>query len=62
MLIEVMSLIRVKNESVSGWIYQNLFTTWLEGNNASLAFAVCYMLLLWLIGYVMDKKKVYIRV
>jgi predicted acyltransferase len=62
MIIEVLSLIRVGETSVTGWIYQNLFASWLEGKNASLAFAIGYMLLLWLIGYAMDKKKVYIKV
>jgi len=27
-----------------------------------LAFAVCFMLLMWIIGYVLDKKKIYIKV
>jgi predicted acyltransferase len=62
MLIELMSLIQVSSGSISGKIYQNLFASWLEGKNASLGFAICYMLLLWLVGYIMDKKKVYIRV
>lgn len=62
MLIELMSLIQISGESVSEKVYQTLFASWLEGNNASLAFAICYMLLLWLIGYVMDKKKIYVRV
>ncbi|QHT67487.1 DUF1624 domain-containing protein [Rhodocytophaga rosea] len=62
MIMEVLSLISIGEGSVTGWVYQNLFASWLEGKNASLAFAVCYMLSLWLIGYAMDKKKVYIKV
>lgn len=61
-VIELMSLIRVDGMGLSGWLYQHAFAPWLAPKNASLLFAVCYMLLLWLIGYWMDKKKVYIKV
>ncbi len=43
------------------WIYQHLFQP--AGNYlGSFLFAVCFMLLCWLIGYFLDKKKMYIRV
>lgn len=42
-------------------IYQNAFE-WIGGNWGSLAFALSFMLLCWLVGYVMDKKKWYVRV
>ncbi|MFD3000149.1 acyltransferase family protein [Pontibacter toksunensis] len=61
-IIKLMSLTRVGGQSLNGWIYQNLYLTWLSDNNASLLFAVSYMLLLWCIGYWMDKQKVYIKV
>ncbi|GAA4465476.1 acyltransferase family protein [Nibrella saemangeumensis] len=61
-IIELLILVRVGGTSLSGWLYRNLFTSWLADKNASLAFAVSYMLLLWLIGYWMDKRKLYIRV
>jgi len=61
-VIELMGLIRVDGMGLSGWLYQHAFAPWLAPKNASLLFALCYMLLLWLIGYWMDKKKVYIKV
>ena len=43
------------------WIFENIFshTGMYFG---SFLFAVCFMLLCWLIGYIMDKKKIYVRV
>ena len=42
-------------------IYQSLFT-WLPEYWSSLIFAVSFMLVCWLVGWWMDKKKIYIRV
>ncbi len=43
------------------WIYKNVFSHF-GAYTGSLMFAVVYMLFCWLIGYIMDKKKIYIRV
>ena len=42
-------------------IYNKVFEP-IGGNWGSLAFAVSFMMLCWLVGYVMDKKKWYVRV
>jgi predicted acyltransferase len=46
-----------------GWFYQNV-TAHTPGppENGSLVFAFCFILLLWLIGFYMDKRKIYVRV
>ncbi|MCJ8164073.1 heparan-alpha-glucosaminide N-acetyltransferase domain-containing protein [Pontibacter sp. E15-1] len=61
-LVRLMSLTRVEGLSLNGWMYTNAYLSWLQPNNASLLFAVSYMLLLWAIGYWMDRKRVYIKV
>lgn len=58
----LMSIIWVDGGSLKPWIYNNVFLSWLTKYNASLAFAVSFMLLMWIIGYVLDKKKIYIKV
>lgn len=58
----LMGLIRVGGTSLKGWIYQNGYTSWLADYNASLAFAISYVLFMWLLGYWMDKKNIYIKV
>ncbi len=43
-------------------INQHFFQIVLPGPWGSLCFALCYMLMCWLIGYWMDKKRIYIKV
>lgn len=46
-----------------GWFYEKickpLFT---EEKNASLLYALCFILLMWFLAWVLDRKKIYIRV
>ena len=61
-VISVMSIISIDGMSLNGWIYKNFFLSWLSDYNASLLFAISYMLLLWLLGLWLDRKKLYIKV
>ena len=54
--------IPVGDGSLSGWIYRNLFQSWAGNLNGSPLFAVWIMLTCWLVGYFMDKRKIYIKV
>lgn len=49
--------------SAWGWFHQNI-TGKVPGSpeNGSLVFALCFVFLLWLIGYWMDKRRIYIKV
>ena len=47
--------------SVFQWIYQNIFSH-AGAYTGSLLFAICFMLCCWLVGYILDKRKIYIRV
>lgn len=60
--VMLMALIQIEGTSLKGWIYQNFYLSWLETYNASLTFAISYVLLMWFMGYWMDKKKIYIKV
>lgn len=62
MIIKVLYRISVSGQPLAGALYRNLYTSWLADKNASLLFAVSYMLLLWTIGLIMDKRRIYIRV
>ncbi|MHA7128380.1 acyltransferase family protein [Algoriphagus namhaensis] len=61
-VITLMSIIPVGDQSLKGAIYENLFDSWLSPKNASFLFAIAYMLLIWLLGYWMDRRKLYIKV
>jgi predicted acyltransferase len=47
--------------SLFRWIYLNVFSH-LGGYLGSLLFAISFMLLCWLAGYFLDKRKIYVRV
>lgn len=61
-VITIFYNIRIGDQTLKGIIYENLFTSWLGPKEASLLFSIAYMLLIWLIGLWMDKKKIYIKV
>lgn len=49
--------------SVFGWFYENvckpLFT---EEKNASILYAICFIIMMWFLAWLLDRKKIYIRV
>ncbi len=48
--------------SLYGWIYVNLFQSWAGDLNGITALAIWVMLTCWVIGYLMDKRGVYVKV
>lgn len=62
LVISVISMVPVGDGNLRGVIYEAAFTSWLNPKNSSFLFAICYMLLIWLIGFWMDKKRIYIKV
>ncbi|WP_421943299.1 acyltransferase family protein [Pedobacter sp.] len=59
---DVLSLIPIGEKSLRSTLYQTGYLSWMGEKNASFAFAISFMLLMWLIGLVMDRKKIYVRV
>jgi predicted acyltransferase len=62
LVVTLLSMIPVGDTTLKGFIYANFFTSWLAPKTASFLFAFSYMLVIWLIGLGMDKKKIYIKV
>jgi predicted acyltransferase len=60
-IMDILSMIPVGESNLRSAIYDGIFTSWLSPKNASFFFAVTYMLLIWLIGWWMDRKKIYIK-
>jgi len=48
--------------SMYGWLYQTIFQPLLGNYNGSLAFAITHVLIFWMIGSILARKKIYIRV
>jgi predicted acyltransferase len=64
LLEEILSLIHVggpASPSVHEWIYQTLFAPLASPRNASLAYAICYVLLMYGIAYGMYKKSWFVK-
>ena len=61
-VISIFSIIPVGGISLQDAVYAKVYSSWLSPKNASFLFAISYMLLIWLIGWMMDRKKIYIRV
>lgn len=58
----LMFIIRVGDTSLWGWIFGNFFPSTVAPYLASFLMAVAWMLVNWLMGYVLDKRKIYIKV
>ena len=48
--------------SLKGWIFQNLYASWLSDINASLAFAVSFIIVMYLLMLILYKKKIFIKI
>ena len=59
--VTVMYMITIGNETLYGWFYTHIFVYAGEYLGAFL-FAVSWMMTCWLVGYLLDRKKVYIRI
>jgi len=61
MLMQLIELF-FPNAHFFSWINKNLFQAVAPGPVGSLLFAIGYMLACWLVGLILDKRKIYIRV
>ena len=57
----VLARLHVGGDTLYRWLYETLFASWSSPLNASLLFAVAFMLACWLVAYVMDHRKIYIK-
>ncbi len=63
MLISVLYAIPIASgASVQTWIFQNLFASWTTLINASLAFALSYVVLWWLVAEVFYRRRIFIKI
>jgi predicted acyltransferase len=60
--ITLLFTFRIGEDSMHSWIYQNFFKSWAGDYNGSVLFALWIILICWAVGYVMDKKKIYVKV
>lgn len=59
--VTILYLITINKKPLFTWLFQNIFS-YAGLYIGALLFAVCYMLYCWLVGYFLDKNKIYVRV
>jgi len=62
LFVVILYMVNVHGTTFYGWINQVLFQVIAPGAIGSLLFAICYMLICWTLGKILDKNKIYIRV
>lgn len=62
LIVKLLYVIHVRDETLKTWIYNNAFLPWTSPKIASLLFAISVMLLVWIAGFWMDRKRIYIKV
>lgn len=55
-------LVPAGNTSLGNWIFRDFYGSFLSPLNASLLFALTFMMACWGVGYWLDRKKIYVRV
>jgi predicted acyltransferase len=60
--VRIMLLIYIQGVTSKQWIFDSFFLGTFPPKWDSLLFAVIFMGVIWLIGYIMDRKKIYVRV
>ena len=48
--------------TVKTWIYEQLFASWLDGSNASLAFAIAFIIVMYLCMLPLYRKKIFVKI
>ncbi|WP_160713319.1 acyltransferase family protein [Chitinophaga solisilvae] len=61
-LVILMYVIHINGSSLYKWINDVIFQPVSPGKFGSLLFSLAYMLLCWSIGFILDKKRIYVRV
>jgi predicted acyltransferase len=61
-ILTIMTMIRVGDGDLRQWFFADVFGSFAGPLLASFLFAFFYMLLNWSVGYLLDKKRIYIKV
>ena len=62
LMADLFGLIRVGDTRLGGWIYNNAFASWLSPINASLAFAISFVLVWLFLMWLLWRRRIFIKV
>ena len=57
-----LGLIKVGQDSLGGWIYDHVFASWASPVNASLAFAICFVLVCLGLMWILYRRRIFLKV
>jgi len=57
-----LGLIKVGEDSLGGWIYDRVFASWASPVNASLAFAICFVLVCLALMWILYRRRIFLKV
>ena len=58
----LLGVVKVGQDSLGGWIYNHLFASWASPINASLAFAICFVLVCLGLMWILYKRQIFLKV
>ncbi|MDH5249446.1 MAG: heparan-alpha-glucosaminide N-acetyltransferase domain-containing protein [Cyclobacteriaceae bacterium] len=61
-LVKTMALIKIQDMTLQPWIFNTFFLRVAGPKDASLLYAIFFIMVIWLVGYAMDRNKIYIKV
>jgi predicted acyltransferase len=61
-LLITLYMIPVGDSNLQRWLFKDFFGSFASRINASFLFAVFFMLLCWAVGYILDRRRIYVRV
>jgi predicted acyltransferase len=62
LMSDLLGLIKVGGDSLGGWIYEHIFTSWLSPVNASLAFAIAFVLVCLFLMWLLYRKRIFLKI
>lgn len=62
LIINILGMIKINGEGVSSYSYSHFFQPVFGNNFGSFLFAITYCILIWLLAYVMYKRKIFFKV
>jgi predicted acyltransferase len=62
LMAELFGLIKVGGQPLGGWIYANLFASWASPVNASLAYAISFVLVWLFFMWLLYRRKIFIKI
>jgi predicted acyltransferase len=61
-IIKVGTTAEGQSIALKTWLYQNVFASWLSPINASLAYSIGFILVMYLVAWIMYKKNIFIKI